>query len=221
MKKLCVAMILMALAGLAFASNAQAAGVPLTLVQLPGTAVGSSATAVWVADLDASGLAFIDSIMIVDTSAGGGAGGVGELSGSDIDAIRIGSTLATDASVDLPAASVAIDFSLATFVPGTQRAPAAASLFNAPGGVVDLVASTLAAFDGTVPFFSGFFSMGDGGMYTLSLASIDPSVHRYLYIGEVTGNGETFEAFATPEPSTFLLAGLAGLGLFAIRRRVR
>lgn len=218
MKKFCIVMVAVALTS--FAGSAYAAGIPLTLTQLPGFAVGSDATAVWVADLDATGLSSIDSIMVVDTSMGSG-GGTGEVSGSDLDAIRIGTTLAGTAAA-LPAASVAIDFSAATFVAGTQRAPADPDLFNVPGGTVDHASATLAAFDGTVGVFSGFFSMGDGGMYTLNFAApFDPSVNRYLYIGEVIGNGETFEAFATPEPSTFALAGLAGLALLAVRRRVR
>jgi hypothetical protein len=65
--------------------------------------------------------------------------------------------------------------------------------------------------------------MGDGGALTLNLTSaIDPSVHRYLYVGEVGDNGETFTAAAVPEPSTVILAGLGGLALaFGCRRRAR
>jgi hypothetical protein len=220
MRKSLLVMLALAVACLGMANTSSAAGIALTSTQLPGFATGSDFTAVWVVDLMHPDLPFVDSIMIVDTSAGAG-GGTGEVSGSDIDAIRIGTTLAATAAA-LPAASVAIDFTTAGFVAGTQRAPVDPALFNVPGGVVDHAAATLTAFDSDLLPFGKFFSMGDGGMYTLTFApTFDPSVHRYLYIGEVTGNGESFEVFATPEPSTMVLGGLAALGMLIIRRRSR
>jgi hypothetical protein len=50
--------------------------------------------------------------------------------------------------------------------------------------------------------------------------TFDPA-GKYLYVGEVSGNGEAFVAEAVPEPTTWILAGLAGIGLFVMRRRQR
>jgi hypothetical protein len=207
--------------------SALAAG--LTFTKLPGLTgdVGAPFTAVYVADLAATGLASINQIILTDTSGGVG-GSVGQYSGVDLDAIFIAPSSAANAGAAATLIQAAVfDYSVAgtSFVPGTQRAPVDPTLFNvSAGGVIDFAASTLGALDayGLIPG-NGYFSMGDGGALTLNLTSaIDPSVNRYLYVGEVGDNGETFRGEAVPEPSTVILAGLGGLAmLFGYRRRAR
>jgi hypothetical protein len=209
------------------ASNAMAATVTFSkLAGLTGAAAGPF-TAVYVADLATTGLASIDKITLTDTSGGQG-GSTGQFSGTDLDGIFISPNLVGNAALvgGLPI-TAAISYSPAwtNFVPGTQRPVADPSLFNvSPGGAINFAASTLGSMDaiGFVPG-GGYFAMGDGGALTLNLTTaIDPSIHRYLYVGEVGDNGETFTASAVPEPSTLILAGLGGLAMvFGLRRRAR
>jgi len=208
-------------------SSAMAVGLTFTkLTGLTGAASGPF-TAVYVADLAATGLASINQIILSDTSGGFG-GSPGGFSGVDLDSIFIAPTAAgTAASAATLIQTPAFDYSAAgsTFVAGTQRAPTDTNLFNVSGGgAINFAAATLGALDakGTIPG-NGYFSMGDGGVLTFNLTSaIDPSVNRYLYIGEVGDNGETFSAQAVPEPSTLILAGLGSLAMFfGYRRRAR
>lgn len=207
--------------------SALAAGLTFTkLTGLTGDVKGPF-TAVYVADLAATGLGSINKIILTDTSGGVG-GSSGQYSGVDLDAIFIAPTAAADAPTAATLIQAAVfDYSAAgtSFVPGTQRAPVDPTLFNVSGGgAINFGAATLGALDaaGLIPG-NGYFSMGDGGALTLNLTSaIDPSVNRYLYVGEVGDNGETFRAEAVPEPSTLILAGLGGLAMvFGLRRRAR
>lgn len=88
---------------------------------------------------------------------------------------------------------------------------------------IDLGVATLGAFDANSlnPFFNGFLSMGDSGKLVINLTTpINPTVDRWLYIGEAGDNGEMVTVEVVPEPSALALAGLAGLGLvLAFRRR--
>jgi hypothetical protein len=207
-------------------SSAMAVGLTFTkLTGLTGDASGPF-TAVYVADLAATGLPSITQLILTDTSGGFG-GSPGGFSGVDLDSIFIAPTAAaTAASAQTLIQTPAFDYSAAgtTYVPGTQRVPTDPTLFNVSGGAINFAAATLGALDarGLIPG-NGYFSMGDGGVITFNLTSaIDPSVSRYLYIGEVGDNGETFSVQAVPEPSTMILAGLGGLAMFfGYRRRAR
>jgi hypothetical protein len=217
----------LAVVGLALAAG-NALAVDLLFTKLTGLTgdVKGPFTAVYRADLSATGLASINQIIVTDTSGGSG-GASGQYSGMDLDGVFISDTAVDDATLVGGLALAAVfDYSAAgtAFAAGTQRAPADPDLYNVPGGAIDFAAASLGAMDavGVIPG-SGYFSMGDGGALTLNLTSaIDPSVHRYLYVGEVGDNGETFTAAAVPEPSTVILAGLGGLALaFGCRRRAR
>lgn len=195
---------------------------PLALTGLTGMTGTPPAdlTGVWRADLMSSGLPFITQIIITDTSGGVG-GASSEYSGTDLDAVRIATSSVGDATM-VPAASVAIDFGAAVFMEGTQRPPGAPLLFGtSAANTLNNVVATLAAFDAdSISPFNGFLSMGDGGKLVINLAApINPAVDRYLYIGEAGNNGETFSVEVVPEPSTLVLAGLAGLAIVYVRRR--
>ncbi len=182
---------------------------------------GNDATFIYRADLAATGLDEITSIRIVDTSSGVG-GSSGAFTGVDIDGVIISNVLTSDAIQvnSLPKANqVILSPSTTQFIAGTQTAPVAPNLFGTTGGNIDFAFARLDAMDadGILPG-SGYFSMGAGGELSINFDTpIDPNVHRYLYIGEVGGNGETFAAEAVPEPHSLLLALMAGLLCMASR----
>jgi len=211
--------------GLAMTSNVNAATVPLSFTKLTGvagTAPGEN-TGVWVADLAATGLDKITSIKILDGGSSFGSGG--RFSGADLDGVVIAPTSVGDATL-VPAASVALDIPGAIFTEGTQMGVVEPLLVGtSAANTVDNTFATLEAIDAN-SFLSlssdgsGYLSMGIGGTLMLNFATaIDPSVDRYLYIGEAGNNGETFRAEAVPEPSTLVLAGLAGVAMLVLRRR--
>lgn len=215
---------------LGLAPLAQAASVSLS--KLTGVTGGTlAATAVYKADLSASGLSSLLSIGIRDNSAGlGGAGG--QFSGFDLDAIKLSTTDCATAACAQSAAGLSLfDFaSLANtqFFPGVQRLPADPKLFgsNAGGNAVDDAVATLGLFDGessvSTPF--GFLSLGDGGLIDFNLSSAISTAGLFLYIGEVGDNGEVAAGDIvvrdTPVSEPGVLA-LAGLALLAAARRRR
>ncbi|MEP6600589.1 MAG: PEP-CTERM sorting domain-containing protein [Nitrospirota bacterium] len=92
--------------------------------------------------------------------------------------------------------------------------------------------ATLGFFDAnsiTDATANGFVSLGDGGTVTFNLTSAVDPAGKFLYFGEVGGNGETISGNITvsdqqgptvPEPATILLfgTGLAGAILWRFRR---
>jgi hypothetical protein len=196
-----------------WATSALANGVPTfeaSFVKLPGITGGPiTGTAVYRADLSATGLAEITQIVLTDTSQGFG-GFTGQFSGFDLDAIKLAVTSVDNANaVNGLTAVPGFNFFPAPaatspgtiFDPGTQRAPVDPKLFGSvlSPDRVDPTVATLDSFDANstiiAQFVKGFVSMGDAGVLTFNLTSpIDttvPDFAMFLYIGEVGDNGET------------------------------
>ncbi len=226
---------LLAISLLAF-SAAQAQAEFVTLTKLTGVTGGTpTATAVYRADLSTVSLSSILMITLYDVSGGSG-GYTGQLSGFDLDAIKL-----SDTSVDTAVAAAALvglpdfDFTTAgtTFAPGTQRAPIEAKLYGTgpAGNTVNNAVATLGTFDGNstivIPAAFGFVSMGDGGVLTFKLTVPVSTAGKYLYIGECGNNGELAALVAVnlPEPSSIALAsvGLVAMvgGAWRLRRPAR
>jgi hypothetical protein len=219
-------------------TNASAADV--TLAKLTGTTGGNPAqTAVYGADLSSFGDE-ITAISIRDNSSKLG-GSPGAFSGFDLDGIKLSTTVCASASCVKGLAGLPVfDFTAAgtTFLPGSQRAPAAARLYGTTGSnVLSNSLATLGLFDGNSdinnPF--GFLSMGDNGKITFTLNQAVSLQGLWLYIGEVGDNGEVAASDITiftggtggggggvPEPSTWLMM-IGGIGFAgaAMRRRQR
>ena len=114
--------------------------VPVVFTKLTGLTGGTLAnTAVYKADLS-SLLSSIQSISILDSNSGLG-GATGQLSGFDLDAIRLSTMDCADAACAAAAPALAVfDFSSGTFfTPGSQRPPTDPKLFgtDATGTAVD------------------------------------------------------------------------------------
>lgn len=215
---------------------APALAAPVSLTKLSGLTGGSpAATAIYRADLSAVGLANILSIVIGDNSSGLG-GAAGQFTGFDLDAIKLSTTLCTDAACAAAAPGLSVfDFvNLSFFTPGTQRAPADAKLFgtNATGLAVDNAVATLALFDANattaIPGAFGFLSLGDNGRIEFDLTAPVSTAGLYMYIGEVGDNGEVAASSITvrstptnpvPEPLSLALVATGLLGASVARRR--
>jgi len=174
----------------------QAVGLQFTpLSGLAGT--DNATTTVYRADLSTLTAPSVTSITIDDNSFALD-GDTGQLSGLDLDAIKISTNLATTASqVDtLPSLNV-LNFSSAgvSLTPGAQRAPADPDLFGTIGDNVDNTVATLSRFDadfGSAP--DGFVSLGEGGSITFNFTSAVSTASTYVYIGEVEDLGEVTAA---------------------------
>lgn len=219
---------------LAAAPLAQAASISLT--KLSGLTGGTlAATAVYKADLSASGLSTLLSIGIRDNSFGLG-GAAGQFSGFDLDAIKLSTVDCADAACAKGLVGLSLfDFLSPTrtvFLPGGQRAPVDPKLYgtDASGLAPDDAIATLGDFDGesstVTPF--GFLSLGDGGSIDFNLSAAVSTANLYLYIGEVGDNGELAagdiivrDTRTVDEPGALALVGLALLGGVAARRRRR
>ena len=170
---------------------------------LPGLLGGfNPATTVYHADLSLLTTSPISSLTITDNSFDlvdefGPLSGTGAISGLDLDAVKLSTSLATHASQvpGLPALDV-FDFSPAGTIlnAGTQVGPVAFELFGTSGGFVDNEVATLGEFDAEAAPGSatgGFVSLGEGGSITFRF---DPPLvvtsPLYLYIGEADDVGE-------------------------------
>lgn len=209
--------------------SATAATIALGFTKLTGVTGGSPATtAVFRAEIPAANFSDITSIVITDNSNGTG-GSTGNVSGFDLDAIKL-SYISVDRAADVNAISSldVFDFSPTgtSFTPGTQRPPTAPALFGTTASNINNAVATLGNFDGnstTNPrTMFGFVSLGDRGQVTFSLirpVALDNPL--YLYIGEVGDNGEvvTGEVMVSqpvspvPEPSNLAALSLAGIYL--------
>jgi hypothetical protein len=207
-----------------------AGAVPVTLTKLTGLTgdAGAAATAVYKADLSSSGLPAVQSVTILDNSAGLG-GSPGQFTAFDLDAVVLSTTDCADAACakTMPVLAV-FNYGAGIFTPGTQRAPVDPKLFGTgPGGnTVDDLVARLGLFDGFSSTVTpdGFLSMGDGGILSLNLTSGTSTSGLFLYIGEVGDNGEVAASeiqirdTLVPAPGTLALMGLALLGLARARR---
>ncbi|MDB9373488.1 PEP-CTERM sorting domain-containing protein [Nodularia sphaerocarpa] len=228
------------------AHSASAATLNVDFTKLSGSIVTGqptdtdpTVTGIFRADL--SSLNDITSILIADRNDGIGL--AGQYSGFDLDAIKISTTLITDASqINTATALNVFDFSPANtvFTPGTQRAPTDPALFGTTGGDINNAVATLGTFDsrlletapgsGIFTDGSGFVSLGDGGQVLFNLASALPSdTPVYLYVAE-SGNNEflaqasvTFADEPTPDPVSVpeptSLAALSLMGIYFAARR--
>lgn len=185
-------------AGFMSASAASATTLNVDFTPLGGST--AQETGVFVANLTDIGFD-ISSILIADDNDLGGSPGF--LSGFDLDAVKLSTTLVSNASdVEGLFGLGVFDFSPAntTFTPGNQRPPVSADLFGSSGGDVDNTVATLSSFDGTFSgedldgfTGNGFLSLGDGGQVQFDLTSaVSTNTPLYLYFGEVgdTGNLE-------------------------------
>ncbi len=152
-------------------------------------------TGVFRANLSDIGFA-INSLTIADNGIAEG-GSSGDLSGLDLDAIKISNVLITDAQdIDSIPSFNLFDFSPAnTFLtPGSQRSgnrPIQPNLFGTINGYLNNGIASLGEFDYTNnPNFDGFATLGDGGKIGFNLQdTLEPEESIYLYIGEA-GNNE-------------------------------
>ncbi|WP_228014737.1 PEP-CTERM sorting domain-containing protein [Fortiea sp. LEGE XX443] len=208
--------------------SATAATLTLDFTKLTGVTGGSPGiTAVFRAEIPASNLGDITSIVIRDNSNSTG-GSPGQVSGFDLDAIKLSTNLINSAAdVNSISALDVFDFSSAgtIFTPGTQRPPTAPDLFGSTGGNINNAVATLGSFDAnstTDPsLIFGFVSLGDNGQVQFNLTSpVSTANTLYLYIGEVGDNGELATGEVTiqiPEPTG--LAALSFMGIyFAVSR---
>jgi Ca2+-binding RTX toxin-like protein len=177
--------------------------VPLKFTKLQNTIGG---TGVFVADLSNIGFD-IKSISFADSGSFFG-GASGPFSGFDLDAIQFSRTLINDAALvtSLPSAPAlnGFDFSPAGtfFTPGTQRSPVTSAmpeLFGTTNGFINNGIATLGTFDALNPLTPGFMSLGDGGKvgFNLSQSVATQGQPLYLYVGEVSDNGETPDGLLT------------------------
>lgn len=175
-------------------------------------------------DLSSSGLASITQIIITDLANGGGAGG--ELSGFDLDGLIVSNDLISSAFAvpTLTALDISADVMAAAFTEGTQTGTPDPLLFGtSAANTIDNAVATLTAMDawGISPNFDGFLSMGEGGELVITLTTpIDPTAHKYLYVGgDIGGNGDAASIAVVPEPGSIALAAAAGVALLLVRRR--
>jgi hypothetical protein len=207
--------------------SATAATLTLDFSKLSGVSGGSpAATGVFRAEIPT--LDFdITSIVIKDNSQGRG-GSPGQVSGFDLDAIKLSSIFTNNAAdINGIAALDVFDFSSSGTVLtlGTQRSPEDAQLFGNIGGVINNSVATLGNFDAnstTNPSrVFGFVSLGDNGLVEFKLKSpVSTATPLYLYIGEVGNNGEVgigevigSPVTQVPEPSSIAVLYLAGIFL--------
>lgn len=176
-------------------------------------------------DLASSGLSSITQIILSDPADGKGS--PGRISGSDLDGLIVSNDLIGSAFDvgSLTVLDISADIMAAVFTQGSQIAPVDPLLFGTSAlDTIDHSVATLNAMDanGLNPTYDGFLSLGEGGELVITLTTpIDPSVHQYIYLGEVGGNQEVASVAVVPEPHTAALALALGAtsGLLLVRRR--
>ncbi|MBD2446476.1 PEP-CTERM sorting domain-containing protein [Nostoc sp. FACHB-152] len=209
--------------------SATAATLTLDFTKLSGLTGGSPGqTAVFRAEIPA--LNDITSMVINDNSQGQG-GSEGQVSGFDLDAIKLSSIFTNNAAdVNSIAGLDVFDFSSngTVLTLGTQRPPEASQLFGNIGGVINNLVATLENFDAnstTDPKkIFGFVTLGDDGKIAFKLKSpLSITTPLYLYFGEVGDNGEvaTVEVMGKhiPEPSSVAALSLVGIFLGVTRSK--
>ncbi|OCQ99856.1 hypothetical protein BCD64_01860 [Nostoc sp. MBR 210] len=215
--------------------SATAATIALGFTKLTGVTGGSPATtAVLRSEIPAINFGKIASIVIKDISDGN-AGSPGNVTGFDLDAIKLSYT-AVDRAADVNTISALdlFDFSPTGTIltPGSQRPPTSPELFGTTGGNVNNAVATLGNFDANATTdptrIFGFFSLGNHGQVKFKLKSpITNNSPLYLYIGEVGDNGElatgeliiSRPAPPVPEPSGLAVLSLAGIYMVVRHRR--
>lgn len=213
--------------------SATAATLTLNFTKLSGLTGGSPAeTAVFRAEIPA--LDFdITSIVIKDNGQGNG-GSPGQVSGFDLDAIKLSSIFTNNAAeVNSIEALDVFDFSSnGTFLTlGTQRSPEDTQLFGNTDGVINNSIASLGSLDANSiidPTMFGFVALGDNGLVEFKLKNpVSTGTPLYLYFGEVGNNGEVanVEVIGTqlpsrvPEPSSMAALSLAGIFLAVTRNK--
>lgn len=169
----------------------------LPLTALTGLAGGTPAdTTVYYADLSTVAASYITSLTLTDNSSSV-ASDTGRFSGFDLDAVKLSTTLAADATgVQALAGLAGFDFTTTGTVltPGTQVAPLDPDLFGTSGGAINGQLATLSNFDADAIFGAnaqGFVSLGNGGAITFHFnPPLAITAPLYLYLGEVTDVGE-------------------------------
>ena len=170
----------------------------LELKQIDGRLGADNGTGIYRADLSKVNTASIASIIIYD-EGGETSGMQGYLTGADIDALKISSSLCDNAiCVNSASTTIPLDFSLSNtiFSPGYQEGTSDFALYGTDAGGFNLNNSiaTLEVFDGRDHISStqpnGFISLGRRGAIAFNLVNPISPGSLYLYVGEVGANEE-------------------------------
>jgi len=179
----------------------------LEIIKIDGRLGADDGTVVYRADLSKVTTASIASIIIYDEGSET-SGMSGYLTGADIDALKISSSLCDNAScVNSAPNTIPVTFSSSNTIlaPGYQVEPIDFALYgtDSSGFNINNSIATLEVFDGrknislTLP--NGFISLGRGGAIAFNLINPISPDSLYLYIGEVAGN-ETISVVVSSSP---------------------
>jgi PKD repeat protein len=168
----------------------------LELTRIDGHIGADNGTYIYRADLSKVNTATITSIIIYDDGIES-SGMEGYLTGADIDALKISSSLCDNATcVNSAPTTIPLEFSLSNtiFSPGYQEGTNDFALYgtDASGFNLNNSKAKLEVFDGRINVSStqsnGFISLGRRGAIAFNLLNPISPGSLYLYIGEVAGN---------------------------------